>query len=144
MKRFVLGVMAVIGGVAAYRALMPETPVQYYLRYQAFIADGRSFEEDAVFYAAARRAEVQAQLAAMGEDAERRKNAYLDMTAEQAGCSDLALAEETRAGTSVRLVFDVTDTCGAYGEGATVKEIIELVEEDGGWKILSNETSVSE
>lgn len=144
MKRFVLGVMVVIGGVAVYRALVPETPEQYYLRYQALIADGRSFEEDAAFHAAARRAEIQAQLAAMGEDAERLKTAYLDMTAEQAGCSDLTLAEETRTETSARLVFDVTDTCGTYGEGVTIKEIIELVAEDGGWKILSNETSVSE
>lgn len=144
MKRFVLGVMVVIGGVAAYRALVPETPEQYYLRYQALIADGRSFEEDAAFHAAARRAEIQAQLAAMGEDAESLKTAYLDMTAEQARCSDLALAEETRTETSAHLVFDVTDTCGTYGEGVTIKEIIELVAEDGGWKILSNETSVSE
>ena len=142
MKKFVLALIVLLGGAAAYKTLTPESPADFYQRYQAFIAKGRTFEEDASFYAAPRRAEVQDQIMAQGDEAESLKKAYLDFTSEQARCSDLELAEENRSGEVLQLVFNVTDTCGTYGEGATIREIIELVEEDGNWKILSNETSV--
>ncbi len=143
-KRFILGVMVLLGGAAAYQSLNTEGPVEFYEKYQVLVAEGRNFEQDAAFYASTRRAEVQTQIDGFGEDADRMKTAYLDMTNEQARCSDMVLAEETEAGDVTRLVFDVTDTCGTYGEGVKVQEIIELVEENGGWKILSNTTSVSE
>lgn len=142
-KKFVLGVMVLLGGAAAYQSLNPKGPVDFYLEYQTLVAEGRTFDQDAAFYAASRRAEVQAQIDARGEDGNLLKNAYLDMTNEQAGCSELTLAEESVADGVTRLVFDVKDTCGTYDEGTKVQEIIELVEEDG-WKILSNTTSVSD
>ena len=142
MKKFVPALIIFFVTVAGMRALQTETPVDYFIRYQTMIADGRTFEDDAQFYAASRRAEIQTQLDAQGDQAEGMKSAYLEMTTRQAKCSELALAEETKTETSARLVFDVTDTCGAYDADAKVQEIIELIEEDGDWKILSNTTSV--
>lgn len=142
MKKFIPAVIVFLAIVAGMRALQSETPVVYFLRYQTMIAEGRTFEEDAQYYTVSRRSEIRTQLDTQGEEAENLKSAYLEMTTRQAKCSELTLAEETNTETSARLVFDVTDTCGAYDADAKVQEIIELVEEDGGWKILSNETSV--
>ncbi len=142
MKKFVPALIVFFAIVAGMRALQTETPIDYFLRYQTMIAEGRTFEDDAQFYTASRRAEVQTQLDAQGDQAENLKSAYLEMTSRQAKCTELTLAEETKTESSARLVFNVNDTCGAYDADAKVQEIIELVEEDGGWKILSNETSV--
>lgn len=144
MKKFVLALMVLIGGVAAYNQLKTETAIEFFTRYHAVVSEGRSFEEDAAFQASARRAAVQASLQAAEDGGEGLKTAYLELTQEQARCSELSLSEETQNGAVVMLVFDVEDVCGTYSEGATVKEIIELVEEDGDWKILSNTTSVNE
>ncbi len=142
MKKFVPALIVFFAIVAGMRVLQTETPADYFLRYQNVIAEGRTFEDDAQFYAASRQAEIQTQLDAEGDQAEDLKAAYLEMTSRQAKCSELELVEEAKTETTARLVFDVTDTCGAYDAGAKVQEIIELVEEDGAWKILSNETSV--
>ena len=142
MKKFVPALIIFFVIVAGFQALRTEAPVDYFLRYQTMIAEGRTFEDDAQFYALSRRAEIQAQLDAQADGAEGLKAAYLEMTTRQAKCSKLVLVEETKTETTARLVFDVTDTCGAYDADAKVQEIIELIEEDGSWKILSNVTSV--
>ena len=142
-KKFIIGVMVLLGGAAAYQSLNPEGPVDFYMSYQKLVAEGRTFDVDAAHYTAARRADVQAQLDARGDDADMLKTAYLEMTNEQAKCSELTLAGQSETDGVTKLVFDVTDTCGTYDEGTKVQEIIELVEENG-WKIQTNTTSVSE
>lgn len=144
MKKFVILLIIGLAGAAAYSQFQrpEETALATFLRYHAIVASGRSFEEDAAFYSAARQAEVQSRIDAV-EDAETLKSAYLSATQTQASCSELTLADEIQNGATTRLVFDVKDTCGTYEEGTKVQEIIELVPEDGGWKISLNETSVS-
>ncbi len=144
--RIVLGLIFIVASLAAWVFLIPgaptETPSEVYDRYRAALLEGRSWEEDAAFYSAAKRAAVAAQLAARDGDPEMVKQMYLQITGEAASCSDLTLAEETTSTRTARLVFDVTDTCGLYGEGTKVREIIEFVLEDG-WKISENTTDIS-
>ena len=150
--RIVIGLVIIVASLAVSVFLIPEspdapavpteTPSDVYSRYRASLLEGRSWDEEAAFYSAAKRSAVAAQLDAQGGDAERVKAMYLEVTAEAARCSEMTLAEETVTATTARLVFDVSDNCGLYGDGVTVREIIDFVLEDG-WKISENTTDIA-
>lgn len=144
MKKFILLAIVLLAAGAAYTQFQTpkETALETALNYYRLAASGRSFEEDAAFYTQARQAEIQARIDG-ADNPDAMKEAYLKLTQTQAACSELTLAGEAQNGDVTRLVFDVNDTCGTYGD-ATVQEIIELVDEGGSWKILSNETSISD
>ena len=143
MKKFVLILIVGLAAAGAYNQYIApnDTALATYMSYRDTVIAGRSFDEDAAFYSTARRAEIQARIDST-DDGEALKGAYLEFTQNQAACSELSLVEETQTDGVARLVFDVTDTCDTYGE-AKVQEIVELVEEDGGWKIVLNETSIA-
>lgn len=117
-----------------------EAPTAFYERYRATVLEGRSFAEDAAFQSARKRAEVEADLAARGGDAEEMKSIYLDFTARLEGCGTRTLVSEDVTGDSARLVYDIVD-CPDYAEAERAQDIIFLVNEDG-WKIDSNETNI--
>ena len=119
-----------------------EGAADYYQRYLETVRIGRSFEQDAAFFAADRRAEVDRVLEARGDDAADLRAQYLAMTEEAARCMRHSLIDEQELASGVRLVFGVEDTCGLFPAGATIRDVIELVREDG-WKIRLNETEIA-
>ena len=142
----VLGIAAVV--VAAIAAIGyaflfdrdSESAVEFYERYRSTVIEGRSFAEDAVFYSARKRAQVEADIAARGDDAEEFKEFYLEFTARAEACGTRVLISEEIREARARLVYDIVD-CPEYAETESAQDIIDLVDE-GGWKIDSNETSV--
>lgn len=143
--RFLMVAMALGFGLllVACREEERAAPDAVYRAYYAKVAEGRSFEEDAGYHAAARRAEVQAQLKAQAEATSRSSEdieaLYLNFTQQLAKCGALDLAGEQVDGDSARLVYAVTDTCDGAQGGELV---VDMVYEDG-WKILSDELNVS-
>jgi hypothetical protein len=112
----------------------PELPSQFYERYNQKVIDGISFAEDAAHFSAAKRAQVEARLAASGEQGrEQMISAYLQFSREVARCKALQLqshqVEEQRA----ELVYAQTDRCGKAAAEAEMHKVT-LVWEDG-WKI---------
>lgn len=140
------GIVAVaLAAIAAFGALFlmdrdTETPMAFYERYRTAVLEGRTFDEDAAFYSARKRAEVEAALAASGGNEDEVKAIYLDFTAQSEACGTRRLVSEDVTDTRARLVYDIVD-CPDYAHAKSAQDIIDLVEEDG-WKIDGNETSL--
>lgn len=117
-----------------------QTPTAFYERYRSVVLEGRTFDEDAAFYSARKRAEVEAALAARGGDANEIKAMYLDFTARAEACGTRRLVSEEVADTRARLVYEIVG-CADYAQAEIARDIIDLVDEKG-WKIDSNETSI--
>ncbi|NMY41550.1 MULTISPECIES: hypothetical protein [Pseudomonadaceae] len=114
----------------------PESPSQFYERYNQRVIDGISFADDAAHFSARKRAQVEARLAALpaGESGREQMIAsYLQFSREVARCKTLQLQSQQVQEQRAELLYAQTDSCGkAVAEPEKHKVI--LVWEDG-WKI---------
>ncbi len=119
-----------------------ETASEFYERYRSIVLAGRSFDEDAAFFSAKKRAEVETSQAERGDDSERIEALYLEFTAQLEACETRTLVSEEVIANRTRLVYDIVD-CPEYAQAEIGQDIIDLVHENG-WKIDSNETRIGD
>ena len=119
-----------------------EAPHVTYERYNQLVIDGRSFAEDVVFHAKARREEIgsdtKRRAKAAGKSIDEYQKLYLSFTQNLARCAKLTLQKEEVNGDKALVVFDVEDTC--TDAEAEINLTVEMVYEDG-WTIQSDTMS---
>jgi len=114
----------------------PESPSQFYERYNQRVIDGISFADDAAHFSARKRAQVEARLAALpaGESGREQMIAsYLQFSREVARCKTLQLQSQQVQEQRAELLYAQTDSCGKAAAEPEKHKVI-LVWEDG-WKI---------
>lgn len=119
-----------------------ETASEYYERYRSVVLAGRSFDEDATFFSARKRAEVETSLTERGDDLERIEALYLEFTTRLEACGTRKLVSQEVNAERTRLVYDIID-CPEYAQAESAQDIIDLVQENG-WKIDGNETRIGD
>lgn len=111
----------------------PESPSEFYERYNQKVIDGLSFAEDAAHFSARKRAQVEARLAAAEQGREQLIAAYLQFSREVARCKTLHLQSQQLQEQRAELLYTQTDSCG-NAAAEPEKHRVKLVWEDG-WKI---------
>ena len=116
-----------------------DSPSEVYERYFQLVAEGRTFEEDAAFYTAARLEEATSRsieaATAAGKTLEEYQAFYLEFTQDIAKCSELTLRNDSINADAAILVYDVKDICNGGG----VSKLKVTMKNEKGWKIVTDE-----
>lgn len=122
-----------------------EAPDAFYERYYQKSASGiATLEEEAHFYSARKRADVEQKIPAMmkmmGKTRDEVARVYLDMSQTLARCKKIELAGQSVSGNVAELTYRQTDVCGSTSTSPESQKV-RLVNEDG-WKIDHVEISL--
>lgn len=123
----------------------PESPSSVYERYnEKVIAGISSYEEDASYYSARKRREVESKIPVLAKKMNKTREEvirfYLDFSRAAAKCKKIELAREVIEGNVAYLTYNQTDICGNSSPGRETQKV-RLVNE-GGWKIDEVEISL--
>ncbi|WP_266003662.1 hypothetical protein [Paucibacter sp. PLA-PC-4] len=126
-----------------------KSPADVYAEYNARVARGISFADDAAYYSTRKRTEVEAkipqQMRQMNKSRDEVIAIYLQFSRELAKCQVLSLAAQRLVAReeAAYLEYSVTESCAkARAASAQQRQKVKMVKEGGGWKIDSVEIAL--